>query len=170
MNKQSELNKIAWEYRAYDFWQMRDGKPEEKAKRIIENPLGCLKKHQKYFDDIKKKKIANICGSNGRKAVPLALMGAEVTIFDISDENKRYALELAQYAGIQIDYVVGDFYDADINKYNEYFDIAYLEGGILHYFNDINKLTKMLCEILKLGGKLILSDFHPIRPICFISA
>lgn len=40
-------------------------------------------------------KIANPCGSNGRIAVPLALLGADVTIFDISEENKRYALELA---------------------------------------------------------------------------
>ena len=32
-------------------------------------------------------KIANICGSCGKKAIPLALLGADVTVFDISEEN-----------------------------------------------------------------------------------
>ena len=57
------------------------------------------------------------------------------------------------------------FYDLDLNKYNEYFDILYLEGDILHYFNDISEFMKMLYAITKKGGKLILSDFHPFRKI-----
>ena len=52
-------------------------------------------------------KIANICGSNGRKAVPLALLGADVTIFDISEENKRYAIELADCADVNIKLIQG---------------------------------------------------------------
>jgi 2-polyprenyl-3-methyl-5-hydroxy-6-metoxy-1,4-benzoquinol methylase len=163
MNEQSSVNKKAWEHKAYKFWHMRDGMPEEKAEKIKKDPLACLKKHKKYFTDVNGKKIANVCGSNGRKAVPLALLGADVTVFDISEENKRYALELAQCAGVSIDYVVGDFYDVDVNKYNEYFDYIYLEGGILHYFNDINRLCKILHKILKQDGHLILSDFHPFR-------
>ena len=117
------------------------------------------------MSDVKGLKIANPCGSNGRKAVPLALMGAEVTIFDISEENKKYAIELAKSAGTAIDYVVGDFYDINLVKYKNYFDILYLEGGILHYFNDINKFTRTLYAITKPNGKIILSDFHPIRKI-----
>ncbi|MDJ0332874.1 methyltransferase domain-containing protein [Planococcus sp. S3-L1] len=84
--------------------------------------------------------VANICGSNGRKAVPLSLLGADVTVFDISEENRRYALELANCANTVINYIVGDVYDIDVNKYRNHFDILYLEGGVLHYFNDIDKL------------------------------
>ena len=96
MNEQSEKNKRAWEYRAYEFWCKNNGAPRDKANKILENPAACLKTHQKYFEDVQGKKLANLCGSNGRKAVPLALMGAEVTVFDISEENRRYALELAK--------------------------------------------------------------------------
>lgn len=135
----------------------------EKANEILKNPKKCLKLHQKYFEDIDGKKIANLCGSNGRKAVPLALLGAEVTLFDISEENKRYALELAECAQTTINFIVCDLYDIDLNRYNNYFDILYLEGGILHYFNDINKLMSILYTILKPSGKMILSDFHPFR-------
>ncbi|MGV8981710.1 class I SAM-dependent methyltransferase [Clostridium sp.] len=163
MNEQSISNKKAWEYRSYEFWNNRDGSPMDKANKILENPESCLKKHQEYFTRIEGKKIADICGSNGRKAVPLALMGATVTVFDISEENKRYALELAKCANTSIDYIVGDIYDVDLEKYEGTFDILYLEGGILHYFNDINKLMSILFSLLKNSGAMVLSDFHPLR-------
>lgn len=163
MNEQSILNKNAWEYRAYEFWNNRDGSPLDNANKILKNPKACLKKHQEYFNQIEGMKIANICGSNGRKAVPLALMGATVTVFDISEENKRYALELAKCANTSIDYIVGDIYDVDLEKYEGFFDILYLEGGILHYFNDINKLMSILYSLLKDSGVMVLSDFHPLR-------
>lgn len=38
MREQSRINKSAWEHRAYEFWNKRDGSPEEKAKEIINNP------------------------------------------------------------------------------------------------------------------------------------
>ncbi|RDI39122.1 class I SAM-dependent methyltransferase [Falsibacillus pallidus] len=163
MNEQSSTNKKAWEYRAYEFWEKRDGSPQEKAMEIIENPLASLKKHQQFFHMIDGMKIANICGSNGRKAVPLSLLGADVTVFDISEENKRYALELAQCANTNIEYVIGDIYDIDLDRYSHLFDILYLEGGVLHYFNDIERLMNILFSILKSGGRMILSDFHPLK-------
>jgi SAM-dependent methyltransferase len=160
----SDINKRAWEYRAYEFWNSR-GTPEELAERIKENPVARLRYHQKYFSNVGGLKIANPCGSNGRIAVPLALLGAEVTVFDISEENKRYALELAQCANVHIGYEVCDFYNAAHLGYANTFDIAYAEGGVLHYFHDINRFCNVLYGILKPGGKIILSDFHPFRKI-----
>lgn len=162
MREQAETNKKAWEYRAYEFWS-NQGSPAEKAIYLKNDPMARLRYHQKYFQNIKGLKIANPCGSNGRIAVPLALLGAEVTIFDISEENKRYALELADCAGVNIQYIVGDFCDVDMNRYSDYFDIVYSEGGILHYFSEIDIFTKNLFKITKSNGKLILSDFHPFR-------
>lgn len=163
MNDQSIRNKKAWEYRAYEFWHKRDGSPEEKALKIEADPLACLKHHQHHFVNVEGHKIANLCGSNGRKAVPLALLGADVTVFDISEENKKYALELASCAGTTIDYMVTDIYDIDLKRYEGYFDILYLEGGILHYFGDLEKFMHILYSLLKDGGTMILSDFHPVR-------
>ncbi len=107
-------------------------------------------------------------GSNGRIAVPLAVLGANVTVFDISEENKRYALELADCADVSINYEIGDFNNVDLNRYGNVFDIAYLEGGILHYFHDLDLFFHSLYSIIKPGGKLILSDFHPFRKIVAI--
>jgi len=41
--------------------------------------------------------------------------------------------------------------------------VLYLEGGILHYFNDLDKLMSILFSLLKEDGVMILSDFHPLR-------
>lgn len=38
-------------------------------------------------------KITNLCVSFGKKAMPSALLGAEVWVFDISEGNRRYACE-----------------------------------------------------------------------------
>jgi len=97
--------------------------------------------------------------------VPLAVLGANVTVFDVSEENKRYALELAECAGVSIKYEVGDFNNVDFERFGKSFDIAYLEGGIFHYFYDIDLFFHNLYCIIKPGGKLILSDFHPFRKI-----
>lgn len=165
MDDVSLKNKRAWEYRTYEFWIMNYGTPQEKAVQIRKDPKARLRYHQKYFDNIKGLKIANVCGSNGRIAVPLAVLGADVTVFDISEENKRYALELANCASVSINFELCDFYDVDLNRFENLFDIAYLEGGILHYFHDIDRFSSLLYSIIKPGGKLILSDFHPFRKI-----
>jgi len=164
MSRQSDLNKKAWEHKAYDFWTSQ-GTPCEKAAQLIKNPRERLRYHQAYFEHIEGLKIANPCGSNGRIAVPLALLGADVTVFDISQENARYALELAACAKVKLHYVVGDFLETDVSKYGGLFDIVYAEGGILHYFADLDAFTKRLHDITKPGGQLILSDFHPFRKI-----
>lgn len=164
MRKQADINKTAWEYRAYEHWN-NQATPREKAAYIKSDPKARLRYHQQYFENIKGLKIANPCGSNGRIAVPLALLGSSVTVFDLSEENKRYALELAKEAGTSIQYVVGDFCEVDTAQFGNFFDIVYTEGGILHYFSDLQSFTNSLYVITKQKGKLILSDFHPFRKI-----
>lgn len=100
-----------------------------------------LKKYVNYFDAYEGVKIANICGSCGKKAIPLALLGAEVTIFDISESNKKYALEVAEAADVRISYEVCDVLEIDKEKYEDYFDVVFMEGGVLHYFHDIDELS-----------------------------
>jgi ubiquinone/menaquinone biosynthesis C-methylase UbiE len=165
MQDYCQQNKRAWEYSAYEFWINNSGKPVDRAKKSLENPKGMLKRYANYFDTYKDIKVANICGSCGKKAIPLAILGSEVTIFDISEDNKKYALEVAAAANVDIDFVVGDVLEIDINKYERYFDVVFMEGGILHYFHDINQFMKVMYQLLKPSGKMICSDFHPFQKI-----
>lgn len=165
MNSQSETNKKAWSYKAYEFWMNELGSPSDVAKDMIKQPEKYLQRHLEYLGDVKEKKIANLLGSCGKKAVPLAILSADVTIVDISEDNKKYAMEVAKEAGVNLTYIVSDFLEINIDEMCNCFDIVYLEGGILHYFSDINELSKKIYVLLKIGGKLVLNDFHPIRKI-----
>ena len=165
MREYSKQNKKAWEYSAYEFWLKHNGTPAVLAEKAMADPLQMLKRFTTYFDTYEGVKIANICGSCGKKAIPLALLGAEVTIFDISEDNRRYALEVAEAAHVDIDYVIGDVLDIDKNKYADIFDVVFMEGGILHYFHDIDEFMSVMNMLLKPGGKIICSDFHPFTKI-----
>jgi SAM-dependent methyltransferase len=132
---------------------------------LIKQPKTYLRRHIEYLGDVQDKKVANLLGSCGKKAVPLAILGADVTVVDISEENRKYALEVAKEAGVKIHYIVSDFMELNIDHMRDSFDIVYLEGGILHYFSDLDKFSEKIYELLKAGGKLVLNDFHPIRKI-----
>ena len=165
MIESSRMNKAAWEYSAYDFWVRESGQPEELAQKILADPVRRLKYHAACFETFEGVRVANICGSCGKKAVPLALLGAEVTVFDISEDNKRYAMELAAAARTTISYEVGDVLDIDMDKYAGYFDVVFMEGGILHYFHDIERFMGIMHALIRNGGYMICSDFHPFTKI-----
>ncbi|MDW2800638.1 class I SAM-dependent methyltransferase [Clostridium boliviensis] len=165
MEDYCQQNKRAWEYNAYDFWINNSGEPKDRAKKDLEDPIGMLKRYANYFETYRDIKVANIFGSCGKKVIPLAILGSEVTIFDISEDNKKYALEVADAANVKIDFVVGDVLEIDMNKYEKFFDVVLMEGGILHYFHEIDQFMRVMCQLLKPNGRLICSDFHPFQKI-----
>lgn len=158
-------NKKAWENNAYEFWVKEAGLPANRAQKIVADPIGTLKRYANYFDTFKGIRVANICGSCGKKAVPLAVLDAVVTVFDISEDNRRYAVELADAAGVIIDYQVGDVLEIDMATFGGTFDVVFMEGGVLHYFHDIDQFMGIMHGLLKSGGKLICSDFHPFSKV-----
>lgn len=165
MIEYSVQNKKAWEYNAYEFWVRESGTPSQRAKKILKDPEGALKRYAGYLGTYQGVKIANICGSCGKKAVPLAVLGADVTVFDISEDNRRYALELAEAAQVRINFEVCDILEIPMEAYATCFDVVFMEGGVLHYFHDIGRFMKIMNSLLKPGGKMICSDFHPFTKI-----
>jgi hypothetical protein len=53
----------------------QSGKPWEIAELALDNPIIKLKHYSQYFDTFDGVNIANICGSCGKKAIPLAILG-----------------------------------------------------------------------------------------------
>lgn len=99
-------------------------------------------------------------GSKGSKAVALSLLGAKVTVVDISESNAKYARELAAAAKTHIEYIVSDV--LHIQKTIGSFDVVLLELGVLHYFIDLKPLFTIISQLLKQGGTFILRDYHPL--------
>lgn len=64
-------------------------RPTDFAGKIRQSPIVHLRKFTSYFVSYENLRIANICGSCGKKAMALAALGAEVTVFDLSEDNQK---------------------------------------------------------------------------------
>lgn len=96
----------------------------------------------------------------GRNGVFAAQLGWEVTSFDLSEEGKLKALELAKENKVTIDYIVGDLEELQFNK--ESFDAI---GLIYAHFAAEKKtiLHKKLNDYLKPGGLIIFEAFSKVH-------
>lgn len=158
----SHINQIGWNQSAYQAWTNRHGSPKEYAKKLMENPTASVSHYLKFMGDVNDKKIANFLGSKGNKAISFALLGAEVCVVDISEDNKKYAMELAKEAKVDIKYIVSDILEVPNDEGLVDFDFVLLELGVLHYFVDLLPLFKVVYGSLKSGGQFILRDYHPV--------
>lgn len=155
----STVNKKSWSAAAYEAWTNRHGTPKEYAKKLMQDPAQEVAYYLPYIQNPHGKRIINLLGSKGNKAVALALLGADVTVVDISGSNAKYANELADAAEVSIEYIVSDVLEITPSKT---FDVVLLELGVLHYFLDLKPLFKCISQLLSDGGIFILRDYHPV--------
>lgn len=163
MNQQqmSERNKLGWNQNAYQAWVSRHGTPTTYAEQLKIDPSKKVSFYLNEIGEVKGKRVLNLLGSKGNKAVCFALLGADVTVVDLSSENKRYAMELARAAGVSITYIVKDVLELTEEEITP-FDIIILEMGVLHYFVDLHPLFQTVFKLLKKSGIFIVRDYHPI--------
>lgn len=159
----SRINRDGWSRKTYEAWVKRNGTPEEHASRLRDDPWKKLAPFQAWLGEVRGKRIANLLGSNGKTAVSLALLGADVTVVDISPENARYALDLARAAGVNIRYIVSDVMRIPPEERPAECDIVVMELGILHWIMDIERFFLIVREMLRDGGRVIVRDFHPVK-------
>lgn len=76
-------NRTAWESQSYEAWVAAYGAPSLAAAELVRDPNHKLRRILPYLNSPRGEKITNPLGSHGRVAVSLALLGAEVTVFDI---------------------------------------------------------------------------------------
>lgn len=88
----SANNSRVWAHEdTYSAWLQRFGSAEEAAARILRDPTAKLAPLDRYLLPVADLSVVNLLGSHGSKAVALALLGAEVTVVDVSPGNARYA-------------------------------------------------------------------------------
>lgn len=157
----SEKNKIGWNQHAYQAWVARHGSPNDYASELKEDPSKKVSYYLGEIGDVRGKRVLNLLGSKGNKAVCFALLGADVTVVDLSSENQRYAMELAEAAGVPLTYFVTDVLELAEEEILP-FDIVILEMGVLHYFVDLHPLFQKVSKLMKEEGIFIVRDYHPI--------
>lgn len=154
-------NKAAWETKAYQAWVRTYGMPEKLAVELRLNHKHHLRYWLKYMGDLTGKRAMNLLGSNGRKAISLALIGADVTVVDLSEENRLYAMQTAAAAGVKIHFICSDVLNIPNEESLGEFDIVLMEFGVLHYFTDLHSIFSVVHRRLGSNGRFILTDFHP---------
>ena len=163
MDTKDEIeSKNVWNEDTYEAWVERFGTPFEAAERLKSNPGVKLYPILQYFGDVKDKNILNLMGSNGIKAVALALLGAKAAVIDISQGNAKYAKELAAEAGVDIRYIISDVLTIPKEEQTILYDIVFAELGIVHYFIDLKPFFDIAYSLLNKGGRFVIRDFHPI--------
>jgi SAM-dependent methyltransferase len=101
-------------------------------------------------------------GSNGVKALALAMLGANVTVYDASPGNARYARELADAALLSVRYVITDVLAMPAEEQAARYDVVLAELGIVHYFTDLAPFMLVVYRLLAPGARFVLRDFHPV--------
>jgi 2-polyprenyl-3-methyl-5-hydroxy-6-metoxy-1,4-benzoquinol methylase len=155
-------NRNAWNARRYESWVTAIGPPEAEARVLAADPAYKLRRLLPHMGEVTGKRVCNMQGSHGRIAVALALIGADATVIDFAEENRRYALELAAAAGVAIDYRVADAMEAEALGLAP-FDWIAMELGILHYHQDLVGFFGVMARLAKPGGRLVLNEFHPVN-------
>lgn len=164
----TQANRAAWNTGRYEAWQESLGSPADEAARITADPERAARRILPHLGSVAGKKICNVQGSHGRLAVSLALLGAQVTVIDFAEENRRYAVELANAAQVGVDYVLSDIMTAADLGLGE-FDALVMELGILHYHLDIMAFFRVMGRLCGEGATLVMHEFHPVQRKLFQS-
>lgn len=87
--------------------------------------------------------------------------GASTVGLDFSAPAVASATGLAGELGIDARFVCADVYDAVAALDGERFDVVYTGLGALNWLPDLSTWASVVVSLLKPGGRLLLSEFHP---------
>jgi ubiquinone/menaquinone biosynthesis C-methylase UbiE len=118
-----------------------------------------------YLRHIRGKRIIVPQFGDGLVMLACAKKGAIVTGVDLSDEQVRLARKTAEYCGVKIALVEADWQDLPENIPNNHFDMVVTECGIFIWIRKLEGWMKNAYKVLKNGGMLVVSDFHPLSII-----
>jgi len=108
------------------------------------------------------KSVCQICCNNGRELLSIINLGAKDGVgFDISDEAINEANQLRDVAGLKCEFIRSDIYEIG-DKYKGKFDLVFFSIGALCWLPDLNRLFKLVADMLKDGGTLLIYELHPI--------
>jgi SAM-dependent methyltransferase len=98
----------------------------------------------------------------GTDTVSLARLGARMTGLDFSPASLEQARLLAARAGVPVEYVESDVYDAVGHLGAGRYDLVYTGIGALCWLPDIRRWADVVAALLAPGGRLFLREGHPM--------
>lgn len=112
--------------------------------------------------DVRGKRLLHLQSHIGTETLGWARHGAVVTGLDFSEPAMEAAASLAERIGVTDSrWVTANVYDATEALGGEQFDIVYTGKGALCWLPDIEQWARVAASMVKPGGFLYLSEFHP---------
>ncbi|WNJ77634.1 class I SAM-dependent methyltransferase [Cedecea neteri] len=113
-----------------------------------------------WLPNVQGKRILCLASAGGQQAPVLAAAGAEVTVYDLSQEQLNKDRFVAQRDNLTLTFVQGDM--RDLSRFaDESFD--YIIHPISNqYVPDIRPVWRGCYRVLARGGKLLSSFFNPV--------
>lgn len=96
---------------------------------------------KQWLGDVRDKKILCLASAGGQQAPILAAAGAKVVVFDLSEEQLRPDLIVAQRDGLSLETIQGNMKDLGV------FDIVFHPISN-HYVGDVNPVWKEAYRVL----------------------
>lgn len=113
-----------------------------------------------WLPAVQGKRILCLASAGGQQAPVLAAAGADVTVFDFSQEQLKKDRFVAQRDNLTLTFVQGDMRDLSIFA-DESFD--YIVHPVSNqYVPDIRPVWRGCYRVLATGGKLLSSFFNPV--------
>ncbi len=113
-----------------------------------------------WIGPVSGKSVLCLAGGGGQQAPILAALGAEVTVFDLSDEQLARDLEIAQREGFQISTASGDMRDLSVFS-DETFDLI-VSPCATCFCPTVEEVWQESYRVLKPGGNLIVGFINPL--------
>jgi 2-polyprenyl-3-methyl-5-hydroxy-6-metoxy-1,4-benzoquinol methylase len=117
------------------------------------------------LDKIAGKDVLCLAGGGGQQSVAFAMLGANVTILDLSETQLRKDQEATAHYGYQVRTLQGDMRDLSVLADNS-FDIVW-HAHSLNFIPDAHTVFAEVARVLRPGGKYRLSCHNPyIHGMC----
>ena len=113
-----------------------------------------------WLGDVKGLRILCLASAGGQQAPVLAAAGAQVTVFDLSDEQLQQDRRVATRDGLELATVQGDMRDLGALA-DAQFDIVFHPISNL-YVPDVRPVWRECNRVLKTGGALLASFYNPV--------
>jgi len=144
---------------------------EKQMNKIIENPAnafhgtawGLIKS---YLPDLHGKKICVPSSGDNHAVFAFAMLGAQTTSCDISENQLANAQRIAKEYGWDksIEFICADTMKLDQIPDNSY-DFVYTSNGVHVWIDDLPSMYRNIHRIMKTGGVYIMFEIHPfLRP------
>lgn len=106
--------------------------------------------------------VAHLQCHLGAETLAFAERGANTVGLDFSAESVTAARRVAESAGVAVEYVQANVYDAVPALGGRTFDVVYTGKGAVCYLPDVDAWADVVARLLRPGGSVYVVEFHPL--------